>query len=104
MTKRIVMLVSNPCNPDYRVTKEAESLAKAGYSVYILATWSPKLGIPINEIINGVTYLRYEWNVLKILRMQFLGERPYREIPKLSRDGHFEILESLKDKKQGKKE
>ncbi|GLP87863.1 hypothetical protein [Tritonibacter mobilis] len=95
MKKRVVMLVSNPCNPDYRVTKEAESLARAGYEVCILATWKPKLGIPIQEEINGVTYLRFEWNVLKILRMMYLGEKKYREIPTLNRDKHRAMVETL---------
>jgi glycosyltransferase involved in cell wall biosynthesis len=37
MKKRIVILRSNPVNPDSRVEKEANSLLKAGYSVQIVA-------------------------------------------------------------------
>jgi hypothetical protein len=97
------MLVSNPCNPDYRVTKEAESLARAGYEVYILATWKPNLGIPIQEEINGVKYIRYEWNVLKVLRMIYLGEMQYREIPKLNRQKHLKIIEMISNKNRSEK-
>lgn len=103
MNKRVVMLVSNPCNPDYRVIKQAESLARAGYKVCILATWKPKLGIPLQEEINGVTYLRYEWNVLKLLRMAYLGERQYREVPKLNRDKHRKITGMLSNKSRDNK-
>lgn len=103
MNKRVVMLVSNPCNPDYRVVKEAESLARAGYNVCILATWKPKLGIPLQENINGVTYLRYEWNVLKMLRMTYLREEQYREVPKLNRKKHQKIVDMLSNKDRDKK-
>lgn len=95
MSKRIAMLVSNPCNPDYRVVKQAESLANAGYEVCIFATWRPKLGVPIQEVINGVTYKRYEWNVLKVIRMMYFGEQQYREIPKLNRARHREVVDKL---------
>lgn len=103
MKKRVVMLVSNPCDPDYRVTKEAESLARAGYEVCVLATWRPKLGIPIQEEINGVTYIRHEWNVLKILRQTYLGEKQYREIPKINRSKHYEIVSMLNKSDRNKK-
>ena len=77
------MMVSNPCNPDYRVVKEAESLAAAGYEVRVFCTWKPKLGLPMRETINGVTYERYEWNPLRILREMLPGSRPWPEIPDL---------------------
>jgi glycosyltransferase involved in cell wall biosynthesis len=50
------MIVSNPCNPDYRVIKEAESLVRHGHKVRIFCT--SKAGLPQEETINGVEYLR----------------------------------------------
>ena len=73
MGKRVAMIVSNPCDPDYRVIKEAESLAMAGYEVRVYCTWRPKLGIPVKETINGVTYVRYEESVRKAFRRILLG-------------------------------
>lgn len=86
MAKKIAMLVSNPCDPDYRVHKEAESLVQAGFEVRVYCTWRPKLGIPVFETLNGVTYVRYEWNVLKVLRQKFLGEPPNPYLPKINRE------------------
>lgn len=90
------MMVSNPCSPDFRVNKQAESLAKAGYEVRVFCTWKPGLGIPVHEIINGVTYVRREWNPMKLLRMRYLGEREYPQIPVMSRGGHFETAEKYR--------
>lgn len=55
MTK-VAMLVFNACNPDYRVIKEAESLARDGMEVRIFCLAKP--GVPERESINGVDYLR----------------------------------------------
>ena len=88
---RVAMLVSNPCSPDFRVNKQAESLANAGYDVRVFCTWKPGLGIPVRERINGVTYVRREWNPMKLLRMRYLGEREFTQIPTMSREAHREI-------------
>ncbi len=53
---RIAMIVSNPCNPDYRVIKQAESLVRHGHKVRIFCT--AKSGIAQEETINGVEYQR----------------------------------------------
>ena len=37
MNKKIIILRSNPVNPDSRVEKEASTLSKAGYDVTIIA-------------------------------------------------------------------
>ena len=95
--KKIAMLVSNPCNPDYRVVKQAESLAAAGYEVRVFCVWRRGIGVPVYEEINGVTYVRREWSPLKILRQYFLGEREYAQIPKLNRPADHPI--SLRGKK-----
>jgi hypothetical protein len=94
--RKIAMLVSNPCNPDYRVVKQAESLAAVGYEVRIFCVWRRGIGLPTYETINGVTYVRREWSPLKILRQYFLGEREYPQIPRLFRDKHKGLTKSGK--------
>lgn len=96
--KRVAMLVSNPCNPDYRVVKQAESLARSGYDVRIYGTWNVTLGIPVRETINDVTYCRYEWSALKILRMVLFGEAENIHIPKLGRDKYKDKINRDTDK------
>lgn len=93
MPKRIAMLVSNPCSPDFRVNKQAESLARAGYEVRVFCTWKPGLGIPTFEKINGVTYVRREWNPMKILRSLYLREPEYPEIPRMDRTAHRRLTD-----------
>lgn len=71
------MVVPNMCNPDYRVMKQAEGLAQAGYEVRVYCTWKPGIGLPILEEINGVTYVRREWNLIGLLKEKLLGiDRP----------------------------
>lgn len=53
---RIAMIVGNPCNPDYRVTKEAEALAGLGHEVRVFCR--AKEGVPDFTTINLVTYQR----------------------------------------------
>jgi hypothetical protein len=62
------MVVPNNCSLDYRVSKQAESLALAGYEVRVYCTWKPGSGIPIQETINGVTYIRREWDVIGLIK------------------------------------
>lgn len=92
-TTKIAMLVSNPCNPDFRVIKQAESLAAAGYEVRVFCTWKPGLGIPTHEVINGVTYVRREWNPMKLLQMLYFGRSEYQEIPRMDREKHRRLTE-----------
>lgn len=72
----VVMLVSNPCDPDFRVTKEAESLVKAGYRVTILCTWRAESPVPVEDEINGVRYLRRFWDAADVLRRLVGRGRP----------------------------
>lgn len=71
--KRVAMVVPNMCNPDYRVVKEAESLAAAGYDVRVFCTWKPGMQIPVFEEFNGVTYVRREWNVVDLIKYKLFG-------------------------------
>ena len=50
------MIVGNPCNPDYRVIKEAEALAEIGHEVRVFC--AAKEGVPDFATVNGVTYQR----------------------------------------------
>jgi len=63
---KIAMIVSNPCFPDYRVIKEAESLASLGHHVRIYCVARP--GIPIHEVVSGVEYVRIPFGVGPALR------------------------------------
>jgi len=51
------MILDNPCNPDWRVLKEARSLAEAGLAIRILA-WDRTGLLPKEEEINGVRISR----------------------------------------------
>ena len=60
--QRVAMVVPNPCDPDFRVIKEAETLAAAGYEVTLFATRTKGSDLPAAEEINGVRYQRCDWN------------------------------------------
>ncbi len=56
------MVVSNPCDPDPRVEKEALALASAGYTVTIHA-FDREGNRPKEELLNGIPILRYRVGV-----------------------------------------
>ena len=86
--KKVAMLVSNPCNPDYRVVKQAESLARNGYEVRVFCVWRRGLGAPVYEERNRVTYIRRPWIPLQFLRRILFGKRTYPQVPAVDRDRH----------------
>lgn len=49
MKRKIVIVRSNPVDPDSRVEKEANSLVKAGYDVSLLVWDRDNNGIQIDE-------------------------------------------------------
>ena len=51
--KKIVMLLSNPFDPDVRVLKEAQSLVNNGFSVTVIA-WDREKKYPKFENVNGI--------------------------------------------------
>lgn len=75
---KVAIVVPNPCNPDYRVVKEAETLAKAGYEVRIFCTNTPKRDLPDWEVINGVGYVRRPWSALSAFKSALLSLIPFR--------------------------
>ncbi len=84
--KKVAMIVSNPCNPDYRVIKQAESLAKNGYEVRIYALKKAAHNVPTHEKINGVVYFRATWNASEFIQRLFMRRPKYIEISELKRD------------------
>lgn len=60
---RIAMVVPNPCNPDYRVVKQAETLAVMGHQVRVFCTRPTGSDLPDLETINSVEYRRIDWSV-----------------------------------------
>lgn len=60
---RVAMVVPNPCNPDYRVVKQAETLAAAGHKVRIFCTRPTGSDLPDLETVNTVEYRRLDWSV-----------------------------------------
>lgn len=60
---RIAMVVPNPCNPDYRVVKQAETLAAAGHEVCVFCTRPVGSDLPDSETLNDVKYRRIDWSV-----------------------------------------
>lgn len=84
--KRVAMVVPNMCDPDYRVIKEAETLAAAGMEVRIYCIWKPGVGLPVREVLNGVTYIRREWNVVALIKNKLFGiPLPYETVRLKSR-------------------
>lgn len=73
---RIAMVVPNPCAPDFRVQKQAETLASAGHEVCVFCTKGPEL---LNdEVRAGVRYQRLFWQPLPPLSALKQLARPVR--------------------------
>jgi len=65
---KIVIVVPNECNPDFRVVKQAETLARFGHEV-IVYCGAFRLGeAKALECVNAVTYIRREWCVEDTLK------------------------------------
>ena len=58
MSKKVLMLLTNPFRPDPRVYKEAKSLIKGGYEVTIFA-WDRDGGFPETEVLDGIKIRRF---------------------------------------------
>ncbi|MEM6407993.1 MAG: hypothetical protein AAF700_06190 [Pseudomonadota bacterium] len=71
--KRVAMIVPNICNLDYRVVKEAEALSACGYDVRVYCIWKPGIKLPMREELNGVTYIRREWNLVGLIKHKLFG-------------------------------
>ena len=69
---RIAMIVPNPCDPDYRVVKQAQTLVQAGYQVRVFCTRPSGSDLPSFEIVNGVEYTRLDWSTRAIITLRWL--------------------------------
>jgi hypothetical protein len=78
--KKIAIVVPNPCNPDYRVIRQAETLARQGHEVRIFATRNANT--PAYEEFNGVAYLRQRWNIVRDFVYWISGS--YRQVDALA--------------------
>ncbi len=58
MSRKVLMLLTNPFRPDPRVYKEARSLIKGGYGVTIFA-WDRDGGFPETEVLDGIRIKRF---------------------------------------------
>lgn len=56
MRKKVAILVPNPCDPDFRVIKQAEFFAAHGAEVRVFCR--ARAGSPRVETVNNVTYVR----------------------------------------------
>ena len=64
---KIIFTVPNECNPDFRVVKQAETLAALGHDVRVYCAVLRPTTAQDEEIINGVRYIRRAWSVKSTL-------------------------------------
>jgi glycogen(starch) synthase len=69
---RVAMVVPNPCDPDYRVVKQAQTLATSGYQVKVFCTLPAGSDLPVSETINGVEYERIAWSSRAMITPRWL--------------------------------
>jgi len=94
--KKIAIVVANPCNPDYRVIRQAETFAKAGHEVVLFSTKNAKT--PHNEVFNGVLYIRERWQPSKdflrwLTRSYKISKTQYKQ-----RNKNYKYLKSIQSK------
>lgn len=65
---KVAIVVPNPCDPDYRVVKQAEALVRAGYDVRVFCTKPYGSNLPDLEVVNGVEYARRLWGPRSVIR------------------------------------
>ena len=69
---RVAIIVPNPCNPDFRVVKQAETIQRAGHTVKVFCAVLKVTDCPDREVVCGVEYLRRAWAPKLILYLFFL--------------------------------
>lgn len=89
---KIAVIVPNVCDPDYRVVKQAEALARAGYEVRVYCGALQATDAPASEVLGGVQYERRAWkpeHTLKSMVQSFLpftGKPAYAPVPPKPKD------------------
>jgi glycosyltransferase involved in cell wall biosynthesis len=79
---RIAVIVPNVCDPDYRVVKQAETLARNGYEVRVFCGVLQPTGAPVSETLAGVQYERRAWQAGHTLKCMFWSFFPFTGRPK----------------------
>lgn len=75
------MIVPNPCNPDYRVVKQAETLARAGYEIRVYCAVVKPTNAKDEEIENAVKYIRRAWSPTQTLKASVLSRLLFWKSP-----------------------
>lgn len=92
--KKIAIVVPNPCNPDYRVIRQAETLARAGHEVRLYATKNAHT--PPYEEFNGVKYIRSNWNIVRDYILYLTGFFKAKNELEPARDEYYHMLDVAK--------
>ena len=79
---KVAIIVPNVCDPDYRVVKQAEALAQAGYKVRVFCGVLQPTEAPDSETLGGVEYERRAWLAGHTLGSMFLSFIPFNGRPK----------------------
>ena len=90
---KVAMIGANPCFPDYRVIKEAESLANEGHHVRIYCT--TRKDVPIYEVVSGVEYMRIPFSIgLAFRRLLDFNYSKRKRERQVELDEHIERYDS----------
>ncbi len=79
---KVAIIVPNVCDPDYRVVKQAEALAQAGYKVRVFCGVLQPTEAPDSETLGGVEYERRAWLAGHTLGSMFRSFIPFYGRPK----------------------
>jgi glycogen(starch) synthase len=64
--RNITMVVPNSCDPDFRVIKEAQTLAAAGYDITLFATCPRGSQLPEMESMGEINIIRRDWTACAV--------------------------------------
>lgn len=78
---KVAIIVPNVCDPDYRVVKQAETLARAGYDVRVFCGALQATDAPALETLGGVDYVRRAWQAGHTLKSMFRSFIPFSGRP-----------------------
>lgn len=79
---KIAVIVPNVCDPDYRVVKQAETLARNGYEVRVFCGVLQPTEAPVSETLAGVRYERRAWQAGHTLKCMVWSYLPFTGRPK----------------------
>lgn len=79
---KVAVIVPNVCDPDYRVVKQAETLARNGYEVRVFCGVLQATEAPVSETLAGVRYERRAWQAGHTLKCMVWSYLPFTGRPK----------------------